>query len=52
MIEILLGIVLMILTGYAYDRATERIARKYTLVYAAALVGSLVLVIDGAARWL
>lgn len=51
MIEILLGLVLMVLTGYFYDRANERIARKYTLIYAAALVGSLVLVIDGL-RWI
>ena len=52
MFEILFGLFLIVLTGWVYDRANERIARKYTLVYAVAFVGAVALVIDGAARWL
>ena len=52
MIEILLGLVMMVLTGYFYDRAGERLARKYVFVYALSLVSSLVLIINGAAKFL
>lgn len=52
MFEILFGLFLIVFTGWAYDRANERIARKYILVYAAAFVGAIALVIDGAVRWL
>lgn len=52
MFEILFGLFLIVFTGWAYDRADERLARKYVLVYAVALVGAVALVIDGAASWL
>lgn len=52
MFEILFGLFLIVFTGWVYDRANERIARKYIIVYAVMLVGAMALVIDGAARWL
>lgn len=52
MFEILFGLFLIVFTGWVYDRANERIARKYTLVYAVTLVGAVALVISGAASWL
>lgn len=52
MFEILFGLFLIVFTGWAYDRANERITRKYILVYATAFAGAIMLVFDGALRWL